>query len=363
MSKIYFDYSTMVDWVGAPTGIPRTVYQLSLAMRNSVSYVHINDELGRFHDYDYERGVSGKPIKFSNGDWLISTGATWAYACFPSVVAELRNNEVRYAQLFYDLIPFLFPYMYEDHSFGAYYVQHLCDMLNLCDHAFAISKSTKSDLLRECEVNHHAAIDVIRLGDEISTEAGEEGENLNSVITALDDFILTVGTIEYRKNHKVIIDAYRLLVAEGKQDLPLLVIVGREGFMNNELVYQAGTDPVLKNHVRIFNSLTDAELDYLYRHCLFTVYPAHYEGWGLPIAESLRYGKQCIVSNSSSMKEIAPDLTRFAHPLQVEQWANNIEELTSNRDLLKKECIRISNEYNVTKWSDCANQIIDPLLS
>lgn len=197
---------------------------------------------------------------------------------------------------------------------------------------------------------------MIRLGDEIKNRV--DTNEVRGKIQNLHDFILTVGTVEHRKNHIVFLNAYRLLVSEGSKILPLLVIVGREGFMNNNLVYQVEQDPLLKNKVIILNKVSDTELYYLYENCLFTAYPALYEGWGLPVAESLRHGKQCICSGTSSLLEIAPDITRFAHPLKASEWAKNIFDLYNTSAVLEEETNKVINNYKGTSWAETSAQLI-----
>ena len=100
----------------------------------------------------------------------------------------------------------------------------------------------------------------------------------------------------------------------------------------------------------------------LYKRCLFTLFPAIYEGWGLPVAESLKHGKPCISSNTSSMVEIAPHLTRFASPYSIEEWADQIEELLFSPDQLTSETNRICSEYIPTKWTETAKAILNQII-
>jgi glycosyltransferase involved in cell wall biosynthesis len=257
------------------------------------------------------------------------------------------------------LIPLVLPYSFGE-GLSPLYTNWLNETLKITDIFFAISESTKNDIERYCKEENikYNPINVIRLGDDISREKTHI-EKVKEDIKDLKNYILTVGSIEYRKNHITLLNAYRLLLSEGKTDLPVLVIVGREGFLNNMIVYQVENDPLLKNRVKVFSDVSDDDLDYLYRNCMFTLYSAHYEGWGLPIAESLMYGKQCICSNTSSMIEIAPNITRFAHPLKTTEWAENIYELYSDKNKLEVETKKVLDEYKGTHWSETAQQLID----
>lgn len=59
------------------------------------------------------------------------------------------------------------------------------------------------------------------------------------------------------------------------------------------------------------------------------------------------------------MVEIAPSITRFAHPLKTTEWAENIYELSKDREKLEKETQKVINEYKCTHWSDTTQQLID----
>jgi len=174
-------------------------------------------------------------------------------------------------------------------------------------------------------------------------------------------FALSVGTLEYRKNQVVLLNAYRALLSANFKNLPHLVLVGREGWMNNHLAYQVATDPLLKGYVTVLSDVSDAGLDYLYRNCIFTLFPALYEGWGLPVAESLKYGKPCVTSNISSMPEIAPTLTRFADPLNLTEWVRHISELSGDEYQLQAESARIAKTYKPVLWTETALKILSHL--
>ena len=66
--------------------------------------------------------------------------------------------------------------------------------------------------------------------------------------------------------------------------------------------------------IAVAETPSDAELAFLYRNCRFTVFPSLYEGWGLPIGESLWFGKLCIASKTSSMPEVGGDLVDYVDP-------------------------------------------------
>ncbi|WP_231716654.1 glycosyltransferase family 4 protein [Burkholderia ubonensis] len=367
MGRLFFDYSTMVRWHGRPTGIPRTVERLAhsfKAVNPETVFISIDEELQGFRNFDLETCQTGAVVEFESGDRVFSCGANWAFACYNPVVRGLVASGVDFYQLFYDMIPSLFPHFYEQaEGYGNYMGSWTRETLELVKSSFAISEATRQDVYAWTGVSPESKeIAVVRLGDELDAlESVDEGE-VEKKFGYLGDFILSVGTLELRKNHAALLNAYRLLDADGKRELPNLVIVGRPGWLNNSLEFQCQHDPAIKGKVFVLSDISDGELDYLYRKCQFTVFPSLYEGWGLPIAESLRYGKQCVASSTSSMVEIAPNLVRFAHPLKPDEWASHIFELASNRTMLASENELIGSTYTGSTWDACARTILHKLI-
>ena len=228
-------------------------------------------------------------------------------------------------------------------------------MISLSDLIFSISQHTKSDIIiNSSKVTKLPPIHVLKIGCELN----EISHNYTTTVNVpTNDFMLCVGTIEFRKNQSTLIKAYKQLCVE-LDDPPNLFLVGKLGWLNNHIDYQIETDPILRNKVFIFNEVSDNDLVWFYENCLFTLYPSRYEGWGLPIAESLNYGKNVICSNTSSMKEIAPDLCFLLNPLYVGDWFCQMKELSVNLDLRKKRELKIKSNYIVQTWNDTSHQIL-----
>ncbi|WP_244131650.1 glycosyltransferase family 4 protein [Burkholderia multivorans] len=367
MGRLFFDYSTMAQWHGRPTGIPRTVERLAhsfKAINPESIFIAMDEKLRGFRHFDLATHRVGAAIEFSRGDKVFSCGANWAFACYNPVVRGLVEAGVDFYQLFYDMIPTLFPHFYEQaEGYGNYMGNWTRETLSLAKSSFAISNATRRDVYAWTGATEDAKeIVVVRLGDELDVPEPADARDIEKKFNYLGDFILSVGTLELRKNHVVLLNAYRLLNAGGKNELPNLVIVGRPGWLNNSLEFQCQHDPAIKGKVFVLGDISDSELDYLYRKCQFTVFPSLYEGWGLPIAESLRYGKQCVASSTSSMVEIAPDLVRLAHPLKPDEWASHIFELASDPAKLASENDLIRSAYVGSTWDACARSILRKLI-
>ncbi|MEI9931042.1 MAG: glycosyltransferase [Rhizomicrobium sp.] len=117
-------------------------------------------------------------------------------------------------------------------------------------------------------------------------------------------FVLFVSTIEPRKNHAFVFTAWlKLLRRHGAKNCPKLVCVGQQGWLNSEAYARLDASEDLKRQVVILSNVSDVMLSKLYEACICTLYPSLYEGWGLPVTESLCFGKVPIVSHVASLPE------------------------------------------------------------
>ncbi len=364
---LYFDYSTMQRWQGNPTGIPRTEYCLANSMLElypSIEFVVLNDELGKFHALNGKPGAFelGEAVNFKKDDVFFSAGAGWAFSCYHEQLRLIKSCGARIYHVFYDLIPLKFPYFYEQGvGFGDYFGAWCKETFLLSDGAFAISLCTKLDMVKHFNLDESSVgrISVIRLGEDFTFVGGSNFQS--NRFNPLGNFILSVGTLEIRKNQLCLLNAYRLLIQQHGADLPNLILVGKKGWLDGEIEFQVKNDRQLNQLVHVITDVNDDELQWLYENCNFSLFPALYEGWGLPLAESFKAGRPCISSGVSSMLEIAPELTVFASPQSPQEWADSIKELLFEPLRLEQLTAKIRKEYVMTTWSSTAKCIFNAI--
>lgn len=293
------------------------------------------------------------PINFSAQDTLLVMGKPWDHPSFIETVRrEKPNKNYKVIQVVYDLIPVFFPHLFGLPLFKPY-TKHMFETAALSDGLLAISKSSKRDMEKFCErlLIPTPPIEVIRLGDDFTKTKPKKPP-----ITSLEkgNFILCVGTIEVRKNHQLLYAAYKLGLAEGKS-LPKLVIVGGKGWYTHDILYAFDYDPQMKD-LAFIGGRSDQELEWLYENCKFTIYPSVYEGWGLPIAESLARGKICVASNTSSMTEIAGELIDYFNPYDSRDCLEKITKYLEDNALRQKEK-EIQSKYKLHPWGSTYKQV------
>ncbi len=117
------------------------------------------------------------------------------------------------------------------------------------------------------------------------------------------------------------------------------------------------TDPRTRDKVLFLSGLTDRQMVWLYRHCLFTMYPSFYEGWGLPVSESLNQGKYCIAASSSSIPEIGGDLVGMHDPRDWSACLQLARQALLDPAFLTRRESEIRARYRPTPWRASALQV------
>ena len=153
-----------------------------------------------------------------------------------------------------------------------------------------------------------------------------ETANVRQKLNVGDDFLLTVGTLEPRKNLSVLVAAF----AEVARALPLrqtkLVIAGGRGWLSGPLFTAIERSPV-KDRIVLTDYLHDEDLRSLYASCRAFIYPSLYEGFGLPPLEAMACGAPVIVSSIPALTETTGDAAWHFDPQSVGDLAKNILEL------------------------------------
>jgi glycosyltransferase involved in cell wall biosynthesis len=132
--------------------------------------------------------------------------------------------------------------------------------------------------------------------------------------------------------------------------------------MTGDLLQQIKLNPILKDRLLVLHRVAQPLLNLLYRECLFTVYPSFEEGWGLPVAESLRHGKVCISSSRGALSEISP-LVILLDPIDVCLWRDAIQTHIANASLRADAEARIRRSFVPTTWEQSAQCFFDPILA
>ena len=176
-------------------------------------------------------------------------------------------------------------------------------------------------------------------------------ETTESELDLPPSFLLFVGTLELRKNICGIIDAYdKFRKLGGTQKL---VLAGRYGFGQAE-IEKSLNQAEFKHDILIFKELNKNKIQQLYKQALVFLFPSFYEGFGIPILESMRLGCPVITSSHGAMAEVAADAALLINPNDSLSFAKSILELVNSpqeRSRLIEAGLKRSQQFT---WDRCA---------
>jgi glycosyltransferase involved in cell wall biosynthesis len=250
--------------------------------------------------------VSGRSIVFSKNDVLLLLDETWNLSLW-AAVEKARENGARVVGVVYDLIPLDFP-----HFFKPPFPQTFADWLStMTDHAvslLAISETVRSRLVAylDGQGKRDKQVATFRLGADLpqQLEVGSVRPDLRRVFEENERgrTYLVVGTVEPRKNHSYVLDAFDQLWRQHPS--VRLCIVGREGWDCQEIVNRVRKHAQLDSELFWFDNLNDSELQFCYENASALIAASHAEGFGLPIVEAQLHGLPVLASDIPVHREV-----------------------------------------------------------
>jgi len=306
-------------------------------------------------------------IESPDEEIILSFCATWMVPEHAAAVGSLRKSGVKVVRMIYDLIPTLKPqWVFEkDEEVFTRWAQAL---LRESDIILTISEFSKKEIERYCRLEDIKipTVEVIRLGDEMSGQQNDSNtenssSHLKPSMMPKRPFFLCVSTLDVRKNHRLLYDAWNIMMSRNPDNCPDLVCVGSKHYFTEDLIREIERNPIVNSRIHLLQDVNDRELDWYYKNCVATIYPSRYEGWGLPVAESLGYGRICLASHATSIPEISEDLPVFFDPLNVYELVELIDRCMQNKAWVKQKETEIKTNFKPTSWKKTAQQIMNTI--
>ncbi len=301
--------------------------------------------------------AKGQLGAFAPGDIFVSLGASWPIGGHAEATAGLRRQGVRVLRMIYDLIPTIKP-QWVDEPTVRQVTNWVRRVLTESDHVLTISEFSRSEIETYCVESRFQVppLSVVRLGDELDS-AGDEHPPLPRFVPRRP-FFVCVSTLDVRKNHRLLYDAWQLLASRDPENCPDLVCLGVPHLHVADLLREIRQDRTVNGRIHFLHGVEDAELAWYYRHCAATIYPSRYEGWGLPVAESLGHGRLCLASNATSIPEISADLPTFFDPLDVPGLVALVERTLHDPEWVREQEAAIRDRFVATPWTHTAGQVL-----
>lgn len=295
------------------------------------------------------------------GDHVLFTGVVWT-PHYKQLFERLAARRIGVNVFLYDIIPLEHPDLVGDAHYQMF-VSWLETTLMVAQTIFVSSRSILDKVVRWATlagVPVNAAIVPVDFGaNEVEAFATPERLSRAAATEAVDlaSFVLSVGTIDKRKNQALLARLWGRLVAElGAERVPQLVLVGRDDVKLSTLNEDVAA-LVASSKIVVLQGLSDAELIGLYRTCLFTAFPSLSEGYGLPVAESLKHGKVCVSSDLECIREHAADFPWYFEPHDEEAAYRLLRAAIEGDGERAAAEARIAQQYRSHTWRETYDTI------
>ncbi len=316
----------------------------------------------------------------TSADRLIILDSSWTVSKSVECFQQAHDRGMQVHVMVHDLIPLVRPDLCSERAPLIFY-DWMIKTLQFTTQYIANSEATKADMLDFFTMhNLQRTVVVTPLAQTALSEIESERKDgpllanfapnvyprvrelasASEIVRVLSGtrYVLCVGTQETRKNNWRIVQAWKLLLDTCPPDtVPRLVFAGKSGWMNANFENLLNATGNLGGYVTRIEAPDDRDLDLLYRNCLFTIMPSLYEGWGLPVGESLSYGKTAVTSNSSSLPEVGGDLVRYCDPTSITSIADACRGLLEDPEALPEMERKIA-AAKLRSWQEVAQDLL-----
>lgn len=229
--------------------------------------------------------------------------------------AILARERARFLCLVHDLIPIEYPEYAR--IGGARLHERRIETITALADAVIVNSSATGESLKPWIARSGRSIDMhVAL-------LGTHAVPASTAPVAVPDapYFLCVGTIEPRKNHLLLLNLWRAMATTlPASEVPKLIIVGRRGWENEQVIDMLERCPALLGHVEERNGCSDRQLDALLRGARAVLLPSFAEGFGMPVTEALAAGTPVICSDLPALREAGGPVPDYLDPLDGPGW-------------------------------------------
>jgi glycosyltransferase involved in cell wall biosynthesis len=253
---------------------------------------------------------------------------------FPMPVPVLEAKQVKRFLTVYDLIPILHPKFFQNDS--NHIVKSAIDAIGPEDWTLCISEATKHDLCTYRKDLDPSRVQVTPLAASelfyVCNDAAKLAASKKTYKIPEAPYILSLSTLEPRKNIAHTINCFARLVEQEKIKDVSLVLVGAKGW-DFDSVFAKLSDPALRERIIITGFVADEDLAPLYSGATAFIYPSFYEGFGLPPLEAMQCGVPTITSDTSSLPEVVGGAGLMVAPTDADALCQHMLSILNSPEL------------------------------
>jgi glycosyltransferase involved in cell wall biosynthesis len=225
------------------------------------------------------------------------------------------------------------------------------------DIIIAVSEATKKDLIDFYKIQSEKIV-------VIGIPFAQKSITIKKAIDISKPFVICIASFIPRKNQENLVVAFEKIASIVDFDL---ILVGNPRGTYFRKVQKLIKQSNVSNRIHLLSQLEDKQIAWLYTNALFSVYPSHYEGFGIPVLESISYKCPVLASQIQSTEEISYDVPLFFNPNSTDDLAEKMEYIYMNLDAFKTKTqthrIEILEKYSDKKIADSLYNRYSQLLS
>ncbi|SEI93467.1 Glycosyltransferase involved in cell wall bisynthesis [Sphingomonas sp. OV641] len=265
----------------------------------------------------------------------------------------LQTERARFVNLVHDVIPLAYPEFARANG-AALHTRRIRTIDRFADGIVANSQATLDELQPHLTPRAGRPTRVAHLGCEWSDPVpmidGEGSER---------PYFLCIGTIEPRKNHLLLLNVWRRMAENMGETAPRLILVGRRGWENENVIDLLERSVALRGHVVEQPDVDDRQLTRLLGGARAVLLPSFAEGYGMPVAEALAAGVPVICSDISALREAGGDMPDYLDPLDGIGWLRTILDYASPVSAMRAaQCERMRG-WSPMSWARHMDIVLD----
>ncbi|MGI4748585.1 MAG: glycosyltransferase family 4 protein [Janthinobacterium lividum] len=273
----------------------------------------------------------------------------------PAVVAQaIARRGAAFVPMVHDLIPLEFP-EYSREREPARHASRIDTVVRQADAVLVPSETVRRSLLPYLEraERSHVPVWVIPHGVHLRAlpKIGTGPGVMTMTGSTPHPYFVCLGTIEARKNHLLLLNLWRRLVEEQGERAPHLILIGKRGWENEQVLDMIERCPALQGVVKEHNALPDEDVVRLLKGARALLFPSFAEGYGLPLSEALSLGVPAICSDIPVFREVGDGLPTLLDPLDTMAWKRTIEAFTGDDPDRAAQCEAL-RDLPVPGWND-----------
>ena len=303
------------------------------------------------------------PITFSSGD--VFFGLDWAADKVPGManaLADMRDSGVRVFFFVHDILPISHPEWFppEMEGIGTSWLQVVSAV---SDGLICNSRATARavfEWMDTADISRQRPLRIgyCHLGADLEPSIPTVGlpSSIEVMLPALakSTTFLMVGTLEPRKGHEQVLDAFEMLWEEGYE--ADLIIAGKAGWMVDDVINRIRSHAELGKHLFWFNDVSDEALERLYRSASCLVAASFDEGFGLSLIEAARMGLPVIARDIPVFREIAGDGALYFDGLSPSELVSAVKRWLGLHEAGEAPS---PNDISYSSWADVTATIAE----